>query len=686
MLYRFGDCEVDALRFELPRNGAVVSLEPQVFELLAYLLEHRDRVVTRAELNDVVWKGRAVSDSALNSCIKAARGAIGDDGKSQSSIKTLHRTGYRFVGPVEVLPAQSAGHPLSSGPSPLPRPDSPLQVPRGPSSGLTWAAGAAALVIVIALGGWRLATRSADTKPGEVMQLSIPDVGPPSFQPFGVRHLAISADGSRVAYAARTQLWIRRLSESLPVTVDAVTPMNPFFSPDGEWVGFFDGSALLKVRSSGGVPVLIAPATERPAGAAWGKDGLIVFATTGGLFRVKADGGQPELIGQPLVAQGERLYAWPALLPESAGVLVTVFDDAAASAARVVHINLRTRERSTVLADGGAAYLVPSGHLVYAARGTLNVIEFDPDSRDPRGNARALTNYRIDIAPDNGAAEFAVADNGTLVLLPPGINEQRMRRLVLVDRSGNREPLGFEPRRYNYPRFSPDGRRLAIDIPGTNRDIWIADLDRGDMTRLTMGPTEDLMPVWSPDGRQVFFGSDRGGTFDVYSQRADGSEDARAELVAPGFQAPMAFTPDGKRLVAYENRRNISVIDLQTSHIEPLLEGDPGPHLAEISPDGHFIAYESAEAGSDTDIFVRPYPDVHTARERVSTGGGRFPRWGQHGTELFYVTPEGALLAVPVTLAPEFKAGNATKLFDVDKPPAQAMSWPYDVSHRMGDS
>jgi DNA-binding winged helix-turn-helix (wHTH) protein/dipeptidyl aminopeptidase/acylaminoacyl peptidase len=685
VLYRFGDCEVDALRFELRRRGEAVPIEPQVFELLSYLLEHRSRVVTRAELNDVVWKGRVVTDAALNSRIKAARSAIGDDGKSQSSIKTLHRTGYRFVGPVEVLPAQSAGHAPTAPALDELRGNTPVPPPRRVAFGPGAWVGAAAFVAVAAFGTLRLASDIPTTLPAEAIQLSIPDVGPPVRMPFGVRRLAISADGSRIAYASRTHLWIRRLSESTPVTVESTTPMDPFFSPDGEWVGFFNARGLLKVRSSGGVPLLVAPVTERPAGAAWGKDGVIVFTTMRGLFRVASEGGEPELIGQPNAAQGERLYAWPALLSNPAGVLLTVFADAPGSAAQLVHLDLDTRERSTVLADAAAAQVLPGGYLVYAARETLNVVEFDPRLHRARGNARAVPGYRVAMAPDNGAAEFALADNGTLVLLPPGNTEESLRRLVLVDHDGTRRPLGFEPRPYIYPRFSPDGRRLALDILGANRDIWIADLDRGDVMRLSTGPTEDMMAVWSPDGRRVFFASDRTGTFDVYSQPADGSAEARPELVAPDFQTPMAITPDGKHLVVYENYRDISLVDLQPSRIEPLLAGDIGPHLAEFSPDGKFLAYESAEAGSVTEVFVRPFPDVHAWREKVSTGGGRFPRWGPRGSgELYYVAPDGALLAVAVAFEPRFSLGNATRLFAVDEPLPQASGWPYDVSPQDG--
>jgi DNA-binding winged helix-turn-helix (wHTH) protein len=688
VLYRFGDCELDARRFELRRGGEPIPVEPQVFELLSYLLEHRERAVTRTELNDVVWKGRIVTDAALNSRIKAARAAIGDDGKSQSSIRTLHRTGYRFVGPVDVVVGSAAaptgGSSAVGAPAAEPATPTAADAPTAPTGRSRWALAAVVGALAILCGGVATIAVQRESRPSEVptevVQLAIPDVGPPARQPFGLRHVAISANGNRVAYASRTRLWIRRLSEAVPVTVEAAVPMNPFFSPDGEWLGYFADSALMKVRSDGGMPLRLRAVTERPAGAAWGADGRIVFATVEGLFRVNAEGGDAELLAKPVAERGERLYAWPAFLPGDASLLFTVFYDEAEHAPEIVRFDLRTREHATLLADAAAAQFSSSGHLVYAANEMLHVVPFDARAGTTRGVARRLENYRVAMAPDNGAAEFAFADSGTLVTIPPG-PEEGLLRIVWVDRSGQREPLDFPPRRYGYPRVSPDGKRLALDIPGANRDIWIADLARGDLMRLTAGPTEDLMPLWSPDGRRIYFGSDRAGTFDIYSQPADGSDDARPELVLPGFQTPLTITPAGDRLVIYENFRDIDAVDLRTATSELLVAGDVGPGLAELSPDGRFLAYESREAGGTTEIFVRPFPDVHASRTKVSAGGGRYPRWSRFGApELYFVSPEGSFMAVPASFDPDLRLGDASPLFAVDEPPPTPTSWPYDVS------
>jgi hypothetical protein len=547
------------------------------------------------------------------------------------------------------------------------------------------AAAAIALAVLAGAAGWWLTHRPTAQSPAAVIRLSIPSVEPLStMAPFGVGHLAISPDGSRVAYASTSRLLIRQMGqkEAIAVEVDA---MDPFFSPNGDWVGFFDlgGEAgLKKVSVLGGTPVLIVATSERPGGGTWRADGTIVFATAEGLQQVSENGGRPRLLVKPDPARKERAYAWPQFLPDGRSVLFTMVQDEPIEGAQLAVLDLNTLETRIVLKGGSAARYASTGHLVYTAGQILKAIAFDPDTRLVRGDPVSLPDIAVATALDNGAAEFALSENGTLLSIAPTVSGQQRRRLMWVDRQGNEEPLTLEPRQYADPRISPDGTRVALDIPGANRDVWISNLQRPSRTQLTSGPTEDILPVWSRDGRRVFFASDRTGTFDVYSQPADGATMARVEFAGPGSQMPISFTPDGTRLLVIENFKDLSVLNLaRPDRLEPLLQGAFASGNPHVSPDGNWIAYESDESGKQLEIFLRPFPNVSERREKVSTDGGRFPLWGAKDSgELFYLDLDGNMMSASVKLSPSLSLGSVTKLFERPKPRRGPAGMPYDIS------
>ncbi|HEX6976611.1 MAG TPA: hypothetical protein VF147_19525, partial [Vicinamibacterales bacterium] len=320
-----------------------------------------------------------------------------------------------------------------------------------------------------------------------------------------------------------------------------------------------------------------------------------------------------------------------------------------------------------------------TGHLVYASGQKLYAIAFDRATLRTHGEAAAIPDIDIATAPDNGAGDFAVADSGTLVFLAPGASGRAPGALYWVDRAGKEEPLPIAPAPYWYPRVSPDGSRIALDLPGANRDIWIWSAERPSLTRVTSGPSEDVLPTWSPGGR-LFFGSQRNGNFDIYSQAADGATAERVEFSGPGDQMPVAFTPDG-RLILNQNFKDISVLTLSgTPRVTPLLHTDANEWVGEVSPDGKWFAYESNEAGDRVEIFVRPFDDLTARRDKVSINGGRYPAWARDGRELYYVDLDGAMMAVPVTLEPRLALGAPRKLFDYQKPPRTISGRPYDIS------
>jgi serine/threonine-protein kinase len=556
-----------------------------------------------------------------------------------------------------------------------PRPERPG------SAKLLRIAGAAAVVLMAGLAGWFFAQRSGSRSYPDPVRLSLSFFERPSIQPMGIRHLSISGDGSRLAYTSQSQLWIRRMDQK-EASALGVSGWNPFFSPDGQWVAFFRQTELVKAPVDGGAPIVITQTTERSGGGDWRADGTIVFATTGGLYQVSANGGHPQLLAKPDRQKREKLYAFPEFLPDGQSILFTIAGEDPANLRQVALLDLKTLKIKHVLPSGSSARYVPTGHIVFASGPRLKAIAFDLDRQETTGLAIDFPDIEIGIAPDNGAADFAVSASGVLVFLStPTLEEPRT--LMWVDRQGKQELLPVEARPYSYARVSPEGNRVALDVRGgTDRDIWILDLKRLTQVRLTDGPTEDMLPLWSPDGSRVFFASDRQGNFDIYSQAADGASGARLEFASPGFQEPESFVPDGTRLIVYENFKDTGVLNMtHPDHIERLLYSEFDDRLGQVSPDEKWIVYESNESGNKFEIFLRPFPNVSDRREKISIDGGRFPLWGRKNSdELYYVNLDGDMMAASVKLSPELKLGGVTKLFTWQKPPAGVSGRLYDIS------
>jgi serine/threonine-protein kinase len=248
-----------------------------------------------------------------------------------------------------------------------------------------------------------------------------------------------------------------------------------------------------------------------------------------------------------------------------------------------------------------------------------------------------------------------------------------------VDRDGREEALSAEPRAYVFPRISPDGDRLAVGARDQDNDIWIWDFARETLTRLTFAPGLDIWPLWTPDGTQVAFSSDRDGIFNLYWKAADGTGAVEGLTESENEQRPYAFTPDGSQLVFGETGEQgleLGVLSLEDSS-EPLLATEFNELNAELSPDGRWLAYQSNASGQ-YEIYVRPFPNVEDGQWLVSTGGGTHPLWSPDGRELFYLAPGARLMAIPVQTEPSFAPGNAEELFGVYY--AEFFGRTYDIS------
>jgi serine/threonine-protein kinase len=463
------------------------------------------------------------------------------------------------------------------------------------------------------------------------------------------------------------------------------TPRGVFFSPDGQWVGFADGDVgtLKKVAVTGGPAVTICSIDGAARGATWDSDGNILFATGNaatGLFQVSEGGGEPTVLTWPNREQGETDHLWPELLPGGRAILFTITTTGGTDNAQVAVLDLRTGEQKIVLRGGSHAHYVESGHLVYAAAGTLRAVRFDLDRLETVGTPVPVVPQVF--TTNTGGADFDVARNGTLVYLPADV-ATAARTLVWLDRQSREDAIKAPPRAYVAPRIAPDGTRIALDIRDQESDIWVWDLARETLSRLTFGPTLDRYPVWTPDSRRVIFASDRAGPSNVYWQAADNTRTIERLTESPSVQYPRGISPDGTRLIFEEHRPSADLLALtldKDRRAEPLVQSQMyDEQNGEISPDGRWLAYQSNESGQN-EIYVRPYPDVNSGRWQVSTTGGTQPLWARSGEELFYVAPDGGLMRVAIERGPArpqsggqalqnnggqaWRAGTPAKLFD----------------------
>ena len=395
---------------------------------------------------------------------------------------------------------------------------------------------------------------------------------------------------------------------------------------------------------------------EREYGGSWGPDGTIVFSRGGGLLRVSAQGGETTIVADPDTAAGEVRYAWPAFLPGGQSVLFTVVRAGGSGDAGISVIDLQTRQQKALLQGGHAARYLPTGHLLYASGGRLRVVGFDERRLETRGVPATVEGIALG-GLDGFNADFDVSATGTLAYAAPASPVRRT--MAWVDRAGREEAIPAPPAAYIYPRISPDGTRVALDIGGAGRDIWVWNFARATLTQISKGSTEDLMPAWNPDGTRVYYGSDRvGRTFRVFSVAADGAGIEREELAGQDSHMPLSM-PKPDQLLTFASGRgaggagDIAIATLrQEAQARTLLGGEGVQSGADVSPDGRLIAYQSTES-KVAEVYVRPYPDVDRRREQISLGGGLHPLWGPAGSnELFYWTPTGTLKVVSVASTP----------------------------------
>ena len=474
--------------------------------------------------------------------------------------------------------------------------------------------------------------------------------------------LAYAPDGSVFTYGSRSGLQLRSADRLDPVPVPGGRRgSGPFFSPDGQWLGFLTDGRLVKVPLAGGAPVTIVDSLVG-YNFDWGADDTIRYHTIlptnqnlRVLMAVSARGGRPRVLARPDSASRE-LFRSPTLLPDRHTVLFTIWKQ---SASRLAALDLRTGAITRFDQTGGTPRWVAQGFVVLGnSDGTLSALPFD--TRRGRPTGPPVTIARGLFHPDAITVRAAISTSGAIVYVQSGVLAQR--QLALVTRSGQATALSTEPRGFGGPRFSPDGRRVAVDIvdeTGGGPDVWTLDIAQRAWSRLTTDHISNR-PVWTPDGRRIVYASNS----DLWWVAADGSGRPESLLVAAGSRFPGAVTPDGRTVLFQDYGGTANGIRALAFDSAPaaraVIPGAFNESAPALSPDGHWLAYQSDESGR-LEVYVRPYPESG-GRVPVSVLGGTEPAWSRDGRELYYRTGDTMMVAT-VALRPTFAVSGRRSLF-----------------------
>jgi serine/threonine protein kinase/Tol biopolymer transport system component len=513
---------------------------------------------------------------------------------------------------------------------------------------LPWLAAALVMGAIIAgVAVWKL-------KPPESRQVIRFEYELPEGQQFSDLNfgaLAVSPDGRQFVYSTTKGLFLRSIDELTAKLVAGTegSVMAPFFSPDGKWVGYFSGGdgQLKKISISGGTPVTLC-AVPMLLGAFWSADNTIVFGNpSGAIMRVSAGGGTPVSI----LKADFRPRLFPQILPDRKSLLYS-----RGPAPRMIVVQSLESGESKELFAGSYARYLPTGHIYYKMQNNSNAfaVPFDIAKLEVTGDPVPVV---------EGVRQGEPSDSGTLVYIPSasGVALNDQRSLVWVDRNGKEEPIGAPLNLYRFPSISPDGTKVAITVipgGGENNDVWVWDLARKTLTRLTFEGRNNLSPVWTPDGKRIAF-SRIGTASGIYWKAADGTgkDEQLCSLSENRMFFPYCWSSDGKTLVGAESQglanSDIVMLSMEGDHPrKPLLQESYEEGHPKISPDGRWIAYTSDESRR-SEVYVRSFPDVNKGRWQVSTNGGGSPLWSPDGHELFYRSGD-AVMAVSVETEPGF--------------------------------
>jgi len=556
----------------------------------------------------------------------------------------------------------------------LSEPDLGSEVPHSESRRpALFAWSSAALLIGVAVGALAFAAvRGPEPGASPAPVLRYPII-PPEGQSLGAftrQLVAISRDGSQIAFVFNNQIFLQRTFDDAPIALagtevrDGIGVNSPSFSPDGRWLAFFSpaDNTIKRVSVNGGTALTVTSTTQ-PFGITWTDYG-IVYGHNTGVWRVSAESNAPARLVQ---ASADEFVDSPQILPGSDDVLFTLAKGRDADRwdkASVVVQSLSTAKRTVVLQNASAAYLLPTGHLIFARSGVLFAAPFDHTSDKTIGNAvPVIEGVRRSLSPaGSGVAHYAVSDNGVLVFWR-GAARSLSRSLAVIDRAGKATPLRVPQGWYSYPRASRDGSTLAVQKDdGDDANVWVYNLKQtGQIRRLTFDG-RNRFPIWSADGQRVTFQSDRQGDAGIFWQRATGADSGAAARLTRADKGtshiPEAWSPDGRTLL-YSVRDGdvyrLWSLDRDTGRSTPYgaLESAE-PIGAVFSPDGRWVAYAyneraGGQASLNRGVYIQPFPFTGEVHQMPKDQRDFHPTWSPDGTSLLYVPTVGRLSSVAVT-------------------------------------
>jgi serine/threonine-protein kinase len=511
---------------------------------------------------------------------------------------------------------------------------------------------------------------------------------PPGQQLAGLENgpaIAFSPDGSHLVYVARQaavqQLYLRAMDsvevKSIPGTERATAP---FFSPDGQWIGFFADGKVKKISVSGGAAVILSEAGYS-GGASWSSRGTITFSPTPNvtpLQQVPDTGGAPQPLSR--LDKGDVSHRWPEFLPGGKAVLFAAGPTAVTfTNAQVAVLPLGAGQRRNLIQGAAQPRYAASGHLVYAQGGSLVAVPFDPQRLELTGAAVPVVEGVLQ-SPVTGAAQYSMSTTGSLAYVSGGLQATQLT-MVWVNRHGVEQSLGAPERAYFAPRISPDGKRVSAGITESEFQTWLYDLARQTLTRFTFEGNYNPAAAWTPDGKRIAFESNKDGKPNLFWQLADGSGGLERLTTSEYIQVPMSWSSDGRLLAFIEvnptTGSDIWVLRMNDRKAQSFIKSQFSEGAPAFSPDGRWLTYISDESGR-YEIYVQPYPGPG-GKWQISTDGGTEPKWNPNGRELFYRNGD-KMMVVDITTQPGFAAGKPRMLFEGRYERSPVQSHNYDVS------